>query len=391
MRTCEDLERYLDRRLTTGEADGFEAHLARCPECAAAAERWRAAERDLSDALSSLPALSPSPIPSPAEVRCLVDRAAASRARPNRAWIAAAAAVVAIGVAAAIFLSRNEPGPVRSTGVPRIAATLHLESVTRDVDPAELLQHGLTVPKSGSASLRIGDDTIDVSAGSKLALVQITAAVTRVRLDAGSVACSVARREPGREFVVEAGAFRVRVTGTRFSVAIPEGGGLGVKVESGEVEVSSDGATIRRLAAGERLDLPDEEPRAVAGPAVAVAATPDSEPTGAAARGGDRSTSSPGAEAPTIETLRRWVVGGQYADAENELRARLARLPSDVEARSLLADCLRKQGRWDEAADVYLEVAAAGDPVLSPRARLMVRDILADHPRNTEGKAVPAQ
>jgi hypothetical protein len=201
----------------------------------------------------------------------------------------------------------------------------------------------------------------------------------------------VARREPGREFVVEAGPYRVRVTGTRFSVAIPPAGGIGVKVESGEVEVSSGGAKLGTLAAGERLDLPGDEPRAAAGPAPGEAATTGAEPPGAVARGGEKSAGFPAAQAPTVDTLRAWIIGGQYADAEGELRARLSRLPSDVEARSLLADCLRKQGRWDEAAGVYLEVSGSGDPILSERARLMRRDILADHPEVAEGKTVPAQ
>jgi hypothetical protein len=384
MRTCADLELYLDRRLTADEADGFEAHLARCPECAAAAERWRAVERDLADAFSS------QPVPSPIEVRRLVHRATARTARPARAWIAASAAVVAVGMAAAIFFSRNEPEPARSTDVPAIAATLHLDSVTRDMDPVELLHSGLTVPSSGRAHLRIGGDEIDAAGGSKLSLVQINDTITRLRLDAGSVACSVAKREPGREFVVEAGVYRVRVTGTRFSVAIPEAGGIGVKVEAGEVEVSSNGAMLERLAAGERFDLQDVEPRAAALPAPGEAVS-DTDLPGAATGRGERSATTPGAAAPTLDTLRSWIVGGQYAEAENELRARLARLPSDVEARSLLADCLRKQLLWGEAAAVYRDVAAAGHPVLSPRASAMLRDIQADHPGSVEGNAVPAQ
>jgi tetratricopeptide (TPR) repeat protein len=374
MRRCEALERYLDRRLPDREAIEFEAHLAGCGECAASVERWRTAARDLAaDPFpeSTIP-------PTPAEAARLAAIAAARRTRPGRYRIAAAAAIILVGAAATIALLRTGPAPRVPVGVPAISATLSLESVTREVDPEELLRYGLTVPVSGRASVRLGDDAVELASGSRFALVQVSAAATRVRLDAGAVTCTVARRGPGREFVVEAGAYRVRVTGTRFTVAIPGGGGLDVRVRTGTVEVSRSGALIRRLAAGERLAIPEREVRTAAATAEAEPGT-GTGPQGAAIRRAGRGAAAPDAEPPTIETLRGWIVGGQYGDAEIELRARVAQAPADAEARSLLADCLRKQARWEEAADAYLAVVGAADPTLAARARFVAGEILSEN------------
>ncbi|MCK9462015.1 MAG: FecR domain-containing protein [Proteobacteria bacterium] len=386
MRRCDLLERFLDRRLGTGDAADFEAHLADCRECAATVERWRGAARDLADASP----LRSAAVPTQAEARRLVEMASARPARSGRTRLAvAAAAALVLGGAIAIALIARPLEPARSADVPAIEGTLFAGTGARALDAALLLKAGFTVPNDGRANLRIGNDTIDFSSGSKFALVQITETVTRVRLDSGSATCAVEKRGAGREFLVDADDYRVRVTGTRFTVAIASPRGVDVIVRSGTVEISREGSVVGRLAAGDRRVFPEREAEVAAGapvPEIPAEPLPGVAPASRPAR-----VAAPlGAAAPGIETLRAWIVGGQFADAEAELRARLGRTPSDVEARSLLADCLRKQLRWGEAAAVYRDVASAGDPVLSPRARSLLRDILADHPESAEGKAPAA-
>lgn len=78
-----------------------------------------------------------------------------------------------------------------------------------------------------------------------------------VQLGRGAAFFSVARDE-ARPFVVEAGAVRVTVLGTRFGVERlgPEaGGGVWVQVESGRVRVEAPGVAPHELEAGEGLRL----------------------------------------------------------------------------------------------------------------------------------------
>lgn len=78
-----------------------------------------------------------------------------------------------------------------------------------------------------------------------------------VQLVRGAAFFSVVRDE-ARPFVVEAGAVRVTVLGTRFGVerlGTEAGGGVWVQVESGRVRVEAPGAAPRLLGAGEGLRL----------------------------------------------------------------------------------------------------------------------------------------
>jgi hypothetical protein len=70
-----------------------------------------------------------------------------------------------------------------------------------------------------------------------------------ILLDRGSIVCEVAPRSPDAPLIVQAGAMRVRVIGTRFSVT-RVGDSAQVKVSHGTVEVSVLGQS-RRVHAGE--------------------------------------------------------------------------------------------------------------------------------------------
>lgn len=89
-----------------------------------------------------------------------------------------------------------------------------------------------------------------VTPGSSVSLVRDDFAATVLRVDHGSVLARVAKRAPGRPFVVLADSVRVEVVGTVFAVGIGPGSGVGVRGFEGTVRVVSD-AGEARVGAGE--------------------------------------------------------------------------------------------------------------------------------------------
>ena len=101
-------------------------------------------------------------------------------------------------------------------------------------------------------------------------------------VDRGSVVCQVAPRPIDAPVIVQAGAARVRVVGTRFRVT-RLGESARVKVQEGTVEVSSRGDTFR-VHAGEEWPA-EVARRAPVEPASATSAMPvgEAEPTASSA------------------------------------------------------------------------------------------------------------
>ncbi|KAF1048781.1 sigma-70 family RNA polymerase sigma factor [Xylophilus sp.] len=119
--------------------------------------------------------------------------------------------------------------------------------------------------------------TLDAASAADIAYY---AARRHVRLQRGAAFFEVAH-DAARPFVVDAGAVRVTVLGTRFSVDLQDAGGaVEVGVESGRVRVepAADGGSWQPLllAAGDVVRLaPGEPPRAVPRAAQGVAAWRD--------------------------------------------------------------------------------------------------------------------
>ncbi len=100
-----------------------------------------------------------------------------------------------------------------------------------------------------------------------------------VVLDRGSIVCEVAPRAKNAPLIVQAGATRVRVVGTRFSVT-RMGEAARVEVYEGVVEVTAGGQT-ERVSAGQRWPAPTTEARQTLQPSDGMKA----EDTGCAATG----------------------------------------------------------------------------------------------------------
>jgi hypothetical protein len=150
----------------------------------------------------------------------------------SRAWmaVAAVAALVLIGVLAA--------GPAEQP-----AALDQPSRITTGPSPSHLALPGLALEVQPESTVVVGAETPQ---GQLLVL------------DAGSIVCRVAPRDTEAPRIVQAGAVRVRVVGTRFSVT-RLGEGARVKVYEGVVEVRS-GSESARVRAGEEWPKQSADP-----------------------------------------------------------------------------------------------------------------------------------
>jgi transmembrane sensor len=135
-------------------------------------------------------------------------------------------------------------------------------------------------PSSTPAPMHLGDGSIIRPAkGAEVVVREVSAERIRIGLAHGRAGFEVARR-PEREFIVDSGAVRVLVVGTRFAVE-QAGDRTHVTVEQGHVRVQwgDDVPVTRELGAGEEGTYPpDGEEEIVARdpspPAAASAPTP---------------------------------------------------------------------------------------------------------------------
>ncbi len=107
----------------------------------------------------------------------------------------------------------------------------------------------------------LGESVLVLAAHSEANVSGSDTAGWSVRLESGEVDCQVAPRQGRPPFVVQAGATRVTVVGTRFSVE-RVGAEARVRVAEGRVQVDS-GESHVLLGAGElwpKLELPDAAP-----------------------------------------------------------------------------------------------------------------------------------
>jgi hypothetical protein len=199
----------------------------------------------------------------------------------GRAWLLAAALMGAIG--GAVVAARSLPEP---------AVVEYPSRITTGSTPSHLALSGLSLDVEPQSAVVVGAETPQ-------GLLII--------VDHGSIVCQVAPRSKDAPVIVQAGAARVRVLGTRFSVT-RLGESARVKVQDGIVEVSSRGGTFR-VQAGE------EWPSGVAPPAPAEsvgvsnvapsAPIDESRPGGRTTARHDSTTTrakSASAGAPTLES-----------------------------------------------------------------------------------------
>jgi hypothetical protein len=100
------------------------------------------------------------------------------------------------------------------------------------------------------------------------------------RVEAGEVRFSVPHRRPGHPFVVRVQEYHVVVVGTRFGIALQDGGTM-VDVDEGIVEVWDSQRRLARLTPGESWRSPQREAAAETPPHAAVPAPPPPAPPAA--------------------------------------------------------------------------------------------------------------
>jgi hypothetical protein len=170
-----------------------------------------------------------------------------------RAGLTVAAAIVAGAVGATVLLQRGQP---------EHAALESPSRITTGASASHLALPGLALDVAPQSAVVVGSETPQ-----GLLIV----------LDQGSIVCDVAPRSGKSPLIVQAGATRVRVVGTRFSVT-RSGEAARVKVDEGIVEVLAAGGRWR-VAAGEDwppAETAEPKPAPLALPPTDSLATPPS-------------------------------------------------------------------------------------------------------------------
>jgi len=395
MNSCRNLKIHLARGDDAATGAAFERHLAACAACRGQLERWRAATAAIAEGASALAAARPVTAD---ERRALLARARgaprerreASRPIFFRVAVPIALAAMAAVVATAVWLRGRDASP-------------EVAAVSRPVESA--LRVIAAGPGEGGNVERAGPARLVLAPGSRLVVEDESADAAAVTLVRGRVAVEVEGREDGEVFAVAAGPLRIHVVGTVFAVS-RDGVHVRVEVAEGRVEVSRDDGSQWRVPAGRKigvaprgtailedlsageiagvLALFGRERLAQAGEAAGREADLD-EPDGRAVEGQAPSLAGTVREegGNVLEQLRGLVASGQFVEAEGRLVEHLERHPQDTAAWSLLADCRRKSGRYQDAVVAYLElidraVGAEAD-LARYKAGVILQDNLGDH------------
>jgi hypothetical protein len=200
----------------------------------------------------------------------------------------------------------------------------------------------------GPLSATFSDGTvISFSQSTRARILGTTDRGARLRLESGRVDLSVVSHGDRGDWLVEAGPFKVRVTGTQFSVTWePDERKFAVEVRAGHVIVEGDGQR-RELAAGESFQwrVRRPEPRAIA-PApsekapISIESLPLEVP--------EVATPAPSADKSQAESWKRLVAAGRYQDvieSAEERGASLCIASCSLEELQALADAARLGGR----------------------------------------------
>jgi len=175
------------------------------------------------------------------------------------ALVAGAACVLAVGLAAVhwrrasrgdeALASRAEvaPGAVASPAAPPLSFSVRGATVTRGEE--------IDVVGSSDAAVRFSDGTdVGLDVGARLAVTARDAHGARLRLQSGRARFQVVHR-PNAAWTVDAGPYRIEVTGTVFAVRWSEADQtIAIAMESGSVRVSGPLLSERMsLRTGQRL------------------------------------------------------------------------------------------------------------------------------------------
>ncbi len=265
-------------------------------------------------------------------------------------------------------------------------------TIEYSVDGARAADGGFVqAPADQVATVRFSDGSLVVlSAGARGRVRELREKGARFTVETGSVEVEVAKRPGGADYVIEAGPYAVRVTGTRFTIAWdPSTKHLHVDLTEGSIVITGPQAEGQiGLRAGQVIDMDPasvrvSEPSAAS--SVAPTPTPSSAPEPA---GGDASAAASGprvrgtlATATSMATASTWaerVATGDFESvlAEADARGIDATLASGTAGELMsLADAARYGGRTGLAADALRAVRKrfAGSRSASTAAFLLGR------------------
>jgi hypothetical protein len=309
-------------------------------------ERWARFERGLFAALDGEMRAAETPPSAPAE-------------RPRRRpWRAATFAVIA---AAAVVLAVIGGWQLRA----------HTSGAALAGDPSRM------VSGSSPSHIALGDNTLDLGPGTVIVATSNDDRGVVLVVERGSVTCEVAPRAGRPPFVVQAGEVRVRVVGTRFSVA-RLGDSARVDVDHGVVDVSAgvDRVTLRGGQSWERT------PQAPGSPSAPPAAFATAEPSSVAPSAPrPREVAQPMSAPPTIDPSSLPASAAESPPSprdEFEAAARLERTDPQ-RAVALYAQLAAEGGSWGANA-LFAQARLEADWGRSAEARRLAAEYLSRFP-----------
>ncbi len=472
MKPCEHLSHYLDGRLERAGRDYFEEHLGVCSDCQKVVNTWIGTKAGLrKEAVVRVKGLTPTV----EEAARLAERAELDRAARWSWWnvrgyypIAVTACVSFVLAGALVVNVFDTPDESRTDQRPVVTEASILGRMVK----YEATLNGNTIGK-------LGKDSFGLRPSSLISVVSADEKTTRLNLEKGAAAFSVASRSHGRNFVVEAGKFDVKVVGTKFSVDRGADDGVRVSVVEGKVEVEDGNGTVWRIDAGETLFVTNsgkvdrnpatkDETAMVSWmlgestfPATAAAAragnadddaangelamvfdtppddtivqqaapipadrvgrpaaqgkgtlrtavgrkpqaeltdlpileqhepeeTPEAQEVEETAEGKDEDGLELESGLNGVALWRQWVLEGRLTEAEDALHRHLKSHSIDTEAMSLLADCRRKAGKYNDALETYKKLMMIAGEKQANRARFKAGVLMQEQLGNHYGAA----
>ncbi len=271
MKPCDYLPHYLDGRLERAGREYFESHLTGCPDCRKLMNVWACTKNVLKNEAAERRQYL---VPTDEEASRLVQRAvldASSRGIFGVRVLVPLTACISFALAFVLAsqlnkahapsslqarsphettLDTGEKGDGTSGGVVAsadVAAPIDISVQRGPVVEYETKADGRTLG-------RLGNDRFGLAALSRLRVLSAEGKTTLLRIERGRAAFSVSKRFGQRQFVVEAGDYRVVVVGTKFSVDNGDEG-VRVSVSEGVVRVLENGGREWRVSAGEALSV----------------------------------------------------------------------------------------------------------------------------------------
>ncbi len=416
MTNCNQLKTYLNRDMGLKEREAFLGHLASCERCKERAADWNAARLHLEKAFDArTPAFDAS------RASALV-RAAETRraARGTSSWrfpvLVGLYATAALAVLLVLYKATTDSD--RGGAIPKevVAPSLPIEVLypyraATPMPPSEQAKKILSASKTERLLAAVGQARLGLDANSSALVARADADAIRLELISGRIAVSLSPGAHRSTLSVRAGRMEVTVKGTKFLVERePSIEGVSVTVKEGVVRVSDAfgraldiraGETFRQDADGpgevrpadaalelrltNLLTLPSEteSPPDTAMENEAIEKSDDSDEVLKTEQSpGGRVPSNPRqpqkAAPPDLDTVKQWILEGDFTRSEEALTRRLAKTPDDTATLALLAVCQRKSGHPRQAVQTLKQVIEVASPAERNRARFKAGVILQD-------------